>query len=218
MADHPSSGPAAAAPDVPPGSAHPTGYSLGPIDGVAFRDFAKRFARSPEVGPIATALDDAPDGRPGDPALRLFGLGACGNLAAAACLQLIRGRAGDSHALKLDSVVVHANLRQRGLGGLIVSHAFGQLAGDPAFNVQRIYAHAVHPATVALLARLGFSAPPVVGAPLSAIDIEGRATDFAAASRRSIAAQENYMRLQCALCRAGDRRARPWCKHDITKR
>lgn len=222
MADLMKSGPVTPVADKPvagkpEGGDHPTGYSLGPIEGIAFRDFAKRFARSPEVGPIATALDDAPDGRPGDQTLRLFGLRACGDLAAAACLQLIPGRDGASHALKLDSVVVHANLRQRGLGGLIVSQAFGQLASEPSLKVQRIYAHAVHPATVRLLAKLGFSAPPVVGAPLSSIDIEGGEAAFAAACRQGIASQENYMRLQCALCRAGDRRARPWCKHAIKK-
>jgi len=197
-----------------------SGYELVPLTANEYREFAKRYARSDEVGPIATALDKgapAIDPESGKIALRLYGLYGCGTLCAVACLEPIAVRTGDDHAVKLDSVIVHSRMRQRGLGGLIVTHAFADVATDPAFNVSRIYAHAVHPATVKLLARLGFGAPSPTGAPLSSIDLgEKGVAKFTESCRRVVAQQENYLKVQCTLCRSGNRRARKWCVPDET--
>ena len=103
--------------------------------------------------------------------LRLYGLYGCDTLCAIACLQPVAVRTGTDHAVKLDSVVVHGHMRQRGLGAMIVAHAFADIASDPELDVSRLYSHAVHPATVKLLTRLGFGAPPPTGAPLAAIDL-----------------------------------------------
>lgn len=199
-----------------------SGYEIVPLTASEYRDFAKRYARSDEVGPIATALDKgAPviDTAKGEFDLRLYGLYGCGTLCAVACLQPMAMRTGDDHAVKLDSVIVHSRMRQRGLGGLIVTHAFADVAGDPVFDVLRIYAHAVHPATVKLLARLGFGPPSATGAPLSSIDLgETGVAAFTESCRRVVAQQENYMKVQCTLCRSGNRRARQWCLPDKDKK
>lgn len=198
------------------------GYRIVPLSVEAFRDFAKRYARSDEIGPIATALDkddQARDAESGAVDLRLYGLYGCDTLCAIACLQPVAVRTGTDHAVKLDSVVVHGQMRQRGLGGMIVAHAFADIAADPDLDVTRLYSHAVHPATVRLLERLGFGHPPPTGAPLAAIDLsEKGAAAFTNDCRRAIAQHENYMRVQCTLCRSGNRRARQWCLPDKNKK
>jgi N-acetylglutamate synthase-like GNAT family acetyltransferase len=195
-----------------------SGYKIAPISVEAFRDFAKRYARSDEVGPIATALDkddQARDAESGALDMRLYGLYGCDRLCAIACLQPVAVRTGTDHAVKLDSVAVHGRMRQRGLGGLIVTHAFADVTADPSLDVSRFYSHAVHPATVKLLARLGFGAPPPTGAPLSALDLGKTGKDaFVDQCRRTVAQHENYMKVQCTLCRSGNRRARQWCLPD----
>lgn len=196
-----------------------SGCKITPVAGNDFRDFAKRFARSPEVGPIATALDKAPNGEFKDNDLRLYGLYGCDTLCAVVCLQPMASRTGDEHVVKLDSVVVHTRMRQRGFGGLLVTHAFADVAADPALDVARIYAHAVHPATVKLLARLGFGDPPPTGAPLSSIDLsEHGVAAFTEGCQNVVRRQEGYMKVQCSLCRQNSRRAQPWCVPDEDER
>lgn len=199
-----------------------SGYRIVPLTVEAFRDFAKRYARSEEVGPIATALDkddQARDAQSGVVDLRLYGLYGCDTLCAIACLQPVAVRTGTDHAVKLDSVVVHGRMRQRGLGGLIVAHAFADVSADPELDVTRLYSHAVHPATVQLLKRLGFDAPPPTGAPLSAIDLKEKgAAAFSERCRGAVTQHESYMKLQCTLCRSGNRRARQWCIPDKDKK
>jgi N-acetylglutamate synthase-like GNAT family acetyltransferase len=172
-----------------------SGYRIIPLTVDAFRNFAKRYARSEEIGPIATALDKDEQARAaaqGAVDLRLYGLYGCDTLCAIACLQPVAVRTGSDHAVKLDSVVVHGQMRQRGLGAMIVAHAFADITADPDLEVSRLYSHAVHPATVKLLTRLGFGAP--------------------------LAQHENYMKVQCTLCRSGNRRARQWCLPDTNKK
>jgi len=199
-----------------------SGYRIIPLTVEAFRDFAKRYARSEEIGPIATALDkddQVRDLKSGAVDLRLYGLYGCDTLCAIACLQPVAVRTGTDHAVKLDSVVVHGQMRQRGLGAMIVAHAFADIASDPDLDVSRFYSHAVHPATVKLLKRLGFGPPPPSGAPLAAIDLsEKGAAAFSDDCRRTLAQHENYMKVQCTLCRNRSRRARQWCLPDDSKK
>jgi hypothetical protein len=188
------------------------GLAIRPISDDEFRGFARRFGKSPEVGPIATCLDR--DARPNPDARRyVTGLFGCGRLCAAACFELYWSRVdAGSQVLKLDSVIVDPELRRRGLGALIVTQAFLDLLTDPELNVTRIYAHSVHPATVLLLRRLAFADPPVTGAPISQVSIEPE--DRAALTRgweSRVRDQRAQKKLVCESCRINSRRARPWC-------
>ncbi|MFQ5773541.1 MAG: hypothetical protein ACE5GS_03390 [Kiloniellaceae bacterium] len=177
-----------------------------------FRDFAKRFATSPEIGPIRTSLDADAPGEPGVERV-LVGLWGCDRLCAVACLHVYEGRADAAcQVVKLDSVIADTDLRRRGLAGLLLAQSFKDLVAHGPGNVSRIYAHSVHPATVRLLRRLGFSDPPMVGAPISDIGVETEARDaFLKACEEPIRGRMDQMRLQCELCRNADKRARPWC-------
>jgi len=179
-----------------------------------FVDFAKRHASSPEIGPIATCLDGGEDSAPPGQ-YRLLGLTGCGRLCAVACCTLSRGAAEGPYGAKLDSVIVDHGLRRRGLAGLLVAKSFHELLSSVDAALSVIYAHAVHPATVRLLGRLAFSAPPPTGAPLAALRIAG-GERAGLARRLETRVQElaARLKLQCALCRTGDRRARPWCRPD----
>lgn len=189
-----------------------TGLTIGEIDGEEFRLFARRFANSPEIGPIGTCLDSDAEPVPGAE-LRIVALKGCDKLCAAAAFQLFPSKHNSgAHVLKLDSIVVDPSLRRRGLGAVLVANSFSEFVKDSAKRVTRIYAHSVHPATVAMLTRLGFSAPPPIGAPITdaSIDDETRKAflDACDSQTRGLLSQ---MRLQCEFCRKGDRRARPWC-------
>lgn len=190
------------------------GLTIGTITQDQFRDFARKFATSEEIGPIRTALDS--DAKVGDGVRRvLIGLSGCGRLCSAACLLLYPSKidGGASHVIKLDSVIVDPALRRRGLGGILVTTAFRDLIAEAKFNIRRIYAHSVHPATVHLLRRLGFKDPQPVGAPISNVAIEpGTEDEFIRRWEGQIRGQLEQMRLQCEFCRKDDRRARPWCQ------
>jgi len=188
------------------------GSSIREISEQEFRDFAKRYATSPEVGPIATSLDsDAKH----DPEVErvLVGLWGCETLCAVACFHLYKAATDKTRlVLKLDSVVVAPPLRRRGLARILVARGFSDLVADVKRNIVRIYAHSVHPATVLLLRRLGFHDPQVVGAPISDLNVEADNRDvFLQACESQIRDQMNRLRLQCEFCRKGDKRARPWC-------
>lgn len=189
------------------------GVTIGPLTDDAFREFARKFATSPEIGPIRTALDSDSQER-GEAGYVLVGLSGCGRLCSAACLLLYPSKidGGETHVVKLDSVIVDPALRRRGLGGVLVAQAFRDLVAETGFGIRRIYAHSVHPATVSLLKRLGFIDPPPVGAPISNTAIEpGKEEEFLARCDDQIRGRLEQLRLQCEFCRKGDRRARPWC-------
>lgn len=177
-----------------------------------FRDFARRFASSPEIGPIRTSLDGDAGIEP-DVERVLLGLWGCDRLCAAACLHLYTCAQDDrDRVLKLDSVIVDDRLRRRGLAGVLLARSFCELVKRGPGEISRIYAHSVHPATVCLLRRLGFTDPPAVGAPISAIELATKGREaFLAACEEQIRTRMEQLRLRCAFCRNGDKRARPWC-------
>lgn len=188
------------------------GPRIGAISAEEFRGFAKRYAHSPEIGPIQTSLDGGID-QPDDCERVLVGLWGCGTLCAVACFHLYESAQDETrHVLKLDSVVVDDRLRRRGLAGWIVSQVFSDLVADEVRNISRAYAHSVHPGTVRLLRRLGFNDPQVTGAPLSDVDVDGaRREDFLKLCESQIVTHMSQIKLQCEFCRKRDKRARPWC-------
>jgi len=188
------------------------GPNIREISEQEFREFANRYATSPEIGPIATSLDGGA-AKDGDFERTLVGLWGCDTLCAVACFHLYQSTMDKARkVLKLDSVVVAPPLRRRGLAGVLVTRGFADLVADGVRNIVRIYAHSVHPATVLLLRRLGFNDPQAVGAPISDLGVEAddRAV-FLQACETQIRDQMDRMRLQCEFCRKGDKRARPWC-------
>ena len=188
------------------------GLKIAEISPEEFRGFAKRYATSPEIGPIQTSLDG---GAVKEVAIDrvLVGLWGCETLCATACIHLHQSvRDKDRQALKLDSVIVDDHLRRRGLAGLLVAQSFVDLILDRGRRVASIYAYAVHPATLRLLRRLGFNDPHAIGAPLSNIKFETDDREaFLKECNKQITSQLNQMKRQCAWCRKGDKRARPWC-------
>ena len=178
-----------------------------------FLDFARRFADSPEVGPIRTCLDDDADDKPGV-SLVVMGLWGCESLCAAAAFQFYDSKSDEiGETLKLDSVIVDPALRRRGLAGLLITNCFSEFVTDTSRKFARIYAHSVHPATVSMLRRLGFVDPPPIGAPVSYLELEpGAEKTFAKQCESQIRHKLGQMRIQCELCRKSDRRARPWCR------
>lgn len=188
------------------------GLKIKEVSNLEFREFAKRFATSPEVGPIQTSLDGGVE-KDGDYDRVLVGLWGCDNLCAVACFHLYQSAMDKTrHVLKLDSVVVDPALRRRGLGSVVVARAFTDLVMGGVFKISRIYAHSVHPATVRLLRRLGFNNPQITGAPISDFSFEtGNEAAFVDVCEKQLQSQISQMRLQCEFCRKGDKRARPWC-------
>jgi hypothetical protein len=188
------------------------GPKIAEISAEEFRDFARRHATSPEIGPIQTSLDAGVD-KEIDFDRVLIGLWGCESLCAAACFHLYQSAMDKTrHVLKLDSVIVDSQLRRRGLAGLLVAQSFIDLVVDRVPRVSRVYAHSVHPATVRLLRRLRFNDPQITGAPISDISVEkdGREA-FWKVCEEQIKGHMNQMKLQCEFCRKGDKRARPWC-------
>jgi len=113
-----------------------------------FRAFAKRYATSPEIGPIKTSLDGGAD-KAIDFDRVLVGLRGCGTLCAVACFHRHQSVLEKNwQALKLDSVIVDDRLRRRGLAGLLVTQSFIDLILDRTRRVASIYAYSVHPGTL----------------------------------------------------------------------
>jgi hypothetical protein len=188
------------------------GLTISEISVEEFRDFARRYATSPEIGPIKTDLDNLSDPALGTERV-LLGLRGCDRLCAAACLLVIQSKLNrDQQVVKLDSVVVDHALRRRGLANLLLTQSFLDLVVSGTRNICRIYAHSVHPATVRLLRRLTFNDPQVTGAPISdlSVDDESRA-HFIQTCEDQIRRHVEQLRLQCEFCRKRDKRARPWC-------
>ena len=188
------------------------GPRIAEISAEAFRDFAKRYATSPEIGPIQTSLDNGVD-KEIDFDRVLVGLWGCERLCAVACFHLYRSAMDKTrHVLKLDSVIVDTRLRRRGLAGLLVAQSFTDLVVDRVRRISRVYAHSVHPATVRLLRRLQFNDPQITGAPISDISVEADdRAPFLKVCEAQIKSHMNQVKLQCEFCRKDDRRARPWC-------
>lgn len=188
------------------------GPRIAEISAEEFRDFAKRHATSPEIGPIQTSLDGGAD-KEIDFDRVLIGLWGCESLCAVACFHLYQSAMDKTrHVLKLDSVIVGTQLRRRGLAGLLVAQSFIDLVVDRVRRVSRVYAHSVHPATVRLLRRLRFNDPQITGAPISDISVvEDDREAFLKVCEEQIKSHMNQMKLQCEFCRKGDKRARPWC-------
>lgn len=187
------------------------GPKIAEISPHEFREFAKRHATSPEIGPIQTSLDSDVT-KEGDYERVVVGLVGCDTLCATACIHLYKSvRETDKMAVKLDSVIVDDRLRRRGLAGLLVAQSFLDLLNHSR-KIASIYAHSVHPGTVRLLNRIGFHAPHGNGAPISAINFETDDSEaFVKTCNKQIQLQLVHMKRQCALCRMGNRRARPWC-------
>lgn len=188
------------------------GPRIEEISAEEFRQFAKRYANSPEIGPIQTSLDGGVD-KEIDYERVLVGLWGCESLCAVACFHLYESaRDKTRRVLKLDSVVVDDQLRRRGLAGILAAQAFSDLVADGSRNVARIYAHSVHPGTVRLLRRLGFNDPQTTGAPISDIDVSAEKREaFLRVCEARIMSHMNQIKLQCEFCRKADKRARPWC-------
>ena len=112
------------------------GLSIRTIEAEAFRDFARQFGTSEEIGPIATAMDkDAPlDPRVDRATLGLYG---CETLCAAACLVTTSTEDG-AVVCKLDSVIVDQALRRRSLAKMLVTSTFSALATQSAGRLDRV--------------------------------------------------------------------------------
>jgi GNAT superfamily N-acetyltransferase len=200
--------------DMPP-SKTSQGLVIESISPEEFREFAARYASSPEIGPIETYLDKVRGVEIDPEKVRLFGLRGCGLLGSVACFTVKPARHGVSLGCKLDSVIVHPRLRKRGLATLLVSEAFRQFFTRFSLRISHIYAHSVHPATVSLLRRLRFTDPSITGAPISSIEITDDVREsFIADCRMSAEQIASHLKLQCATCMKNPRRARRWCLHE----
>ena len=133
------------------------GLKIGPIADDEFREFARRHATSDEIGRIATAIDS--DSKvDGHADQFVVGISGCETLCAAACFRLYQSPAEpDTQVLKLDSVMARGDLRRRGLAAGLVAQSMREIVTAAQGKIRGVYAHAVHPATVRLLKRLGFS-------------------------------------------------------------
>lgn len=188
-----------------------SGLEIKRVSEATFREFAERHGTSPEIGRIKTRLD-ADDHDPFVGTLHLRGLLGCGKLCGVSCCTLTQARDGDSYALKLDSLIVDARLRRRGLATALVARQFLDVVTNPDLEISSVYAHSVHPATVRLLHRLSFSAPPPMGAPISALRLDSKSRKgLIAACKERVDRVATLLKLHCVYCMNGDRRARRWC-------
>lgn len=113
---------------------------------------------------------------------------------------------------------MHQSIRRGGLGAALVGKAFQELLADPRFNITTLFSYAVHPATVRMLRRFGFSEPPPTGAPLSALDITDDSRQRLDKELRiGFQNAEKKLKLQCTYCLNNNKRARPWCAHRLAR-
>ncbi len=186
------------------------GFEIGAVAADEFRDFARHFAISPEIGRIATAFDGDTPLAPGG--IRTLGLTGCGRVCGVACCTLIESRIEGSHACKLDSVIVDPRMRRRGLATALVTRLFIDTLGESDNAISSIYAHAVHPATARLLGGLAFHKAPARGAPISSFRLDPSGRDrLVARCRDRLRGISARLKLSCVYCLKGDKRARPWC-------
>ena len=195
------------------------GLAIGPITERDFRALADRHATSDEIGRIATALDsNSTADRHTDQFL--VGISGCDTLCAVACFRLYQSPAEPgSQVLKLDSVIARSDLRRRGLAAGLVAQSIREIVTAAQGKIRGVYAHAVHPATVRLLKRLGFGDPPPIGAPICSASLTEQSQEqFLRQCAGQANAATGRLRLQCAFCRAGDRRAQLWYLPHKTRR
>lgn len=196
-----------------PCPAEKRGLEIAEVSRETFLDFVRRHATSEEIGRIGTCLDGDREKAPaGD--LLLLGLMGCSKVCAVLCCQIVDAGTGNAGAkvCKLDSVVVHSELRKRGLATVLVSKAFAELLDDGRYDLLRYYSHAVHPATVKLLAELGFTDPPLLGAPICALEIDdANREEITTALKRAHLGAVDPLKLQCALCKSPRKQGRIWC-------
>lgn len=194
-----------------PCTAEKQGLEIREVLRETFLDFVRRHATSEEIGRIGTCLDGDRENAPaGD--LLLLGLTGCSKLCAVLCCQITEALTGGKQVCKLDSVVVHSQLRKRGLATVLVSKAFAELLDDGRYELSRYYSHAVHPATVKLLAELGFSDPPLLGAPICALEIDdANREEIKTAWKCAHLSAVDPLKLRCALCKSPRKQVRLWC-------
>lgn len=187
------------------------GLDIRSISKEDFCDFAEHHARSEEVGPIRVFFEHDPEQLEGKRPF-LLGLYGCGVLCAATCCVVALAKRGDSSVCKLDSVIVHKDLRRRGLATTIVTRAFLDILADAQFELSMFYAHSVHPGTEKLLRALTFNDPPPTGAPISSLHFDGGTRPrFESVCKSRFDGASNYLRVQCAYCLGKNKRARRWC-------
>ncbi|NQV54592.1 MAG: hypothetical protein HQ503_01920 [Rhodospirillales bacterium] len=180
--------------------------------------FIARHAKSPEIGPIQTVFEQKiTDDIERD--IRLVGLYACGKLCAAAVGVLTKNKTNDQKSCKLDAIVVDQDIRRQGLAMLTVTKLFKDLLEDDEADISNFISHAVHPATVSLLNKLGFTDPPVVGAPVVGFKLtEDSAQTFSNKLNTNYLDIHNRLKLQCLKCLSGRAGMKPWCGADAPKR
>ncbi len=194
-----------------PSPAEKKGLEISEVSPESFLDFVRQHATSEEIGRIGTCLDGDRKNTPAGELL-LLGLIGCSKLCAVLCCQITEARTGGKQVCKLDSVVVHSELRKRGLATVLVSKAFAELLDDGRYDVSRYYSHAVHPATVKLLAELGFTDPPLLGAPICSLEIDdANREEITVTWKLAHMSAVDPLKLQCALCKSPRKQGRLWC-------
>jgi|GEM_PF-1471995 N-acetylglutamate synthase-like GNAT family acetyltransferase len=169
----------------------------------AYSSFIIRHARSDEIGPIQTVLDGA-RGNDAEREIRLIGLYACGKLCATATAVISRNKLNRHQACKLDSIVVHHDVRHQGIAMMTVTKLFKDLIVDADLDIGTIMSHAVHPATVRMLTSLGFGAPPATGAPIVSRKIDDQnEKEFLKICTAGYLEIHNSLKHQCLQCLKG---------------
>ncbi|MBT3549812.1 MAG: hypothetical protein HOO19_07380 [Rhodospirillaceae bacterium] len=187
------------------------GLYFAPVTREAYGAFIIRHARSDEIGPIQTALDGG-HSEDAEREIRLVGLYACGKLCATATAVLSQNKLNQHQACKLDSIVVNRDVRRQGIAMMTVAKLFKDLTEDADLNIDTILSHAVHPATVRMLTNLGFSQPPVTGAPIVSLKIDDQnEAEFLKTCTAGFLEIHNRLKHQCLQCLKGRADARRWC-------
>ena len=95
---------------------------------------------------------------------------------------------------------------------MTVAKLFKDLTEDADLNIDTILSHAVHPATVRMLTNLGFSQPPVTGAPIVSLKIDDQnEAEFLKTCTAGFLEIHNRLKHQCLQCLKGRADARRWC-------
>ena len=187
------------------------GLEFLPMETESFREFARKHARSEEIGPIATYLDKHSQEEIDSNELKIMGLMGCEVPCAAVCCLVTPSTDGESAAVKLDSIIVNGTLRRQGLGVALVAKSFLDLVSSHVPEIKNLYAHSVHPATVRMLRSLGFSDPLPTGAPISAINLEEKGDEFRSRCNERLTTVSNNLKMNCSYCRSNHRKTRQWC-------
>ena len=112
---------------------------------------------------------------------------------------------------RFDVVVVSPNVREMGVGGLLMAHLFKMLVSDYAERLRFVSTVAVHPAVAGYIVKYGFQGSPKLSAtPLFTIELneEGR-NRFVKIADNEIARRSYKLRQRCRDCIQN--RSEPWC-------